>query len=83
VADDGNELQPDSLMGWWPLGVSLWGLGRFDESVTVCERAVMLPRAPNYVGHLGAAYARVGRTAISVVGRSLQAIDHQHIPVGF
>jgi serine/threonine-protein kinase len=55
------ELQPDSLTGLWPLGLALSGLGRDAESVGVVERAVMLSRAPFYVGQLGFVYARVGR----------------------
>jgi TolB-like protein/Tfp pilus assembly protein PilF len=55
------ELQPDALPGLWTLGLSLTGLGRHRESVAVLERAVVLSRAPMYVGLLGLALARAGR----------------------
>ena len=56
------ELQQDSLQGLWPLGMALCGLGRNDEGVTALERAVVLSRAPMYLGQLGLAYGRAGRT---------------------
>ena len=55
------DLQPDSLPGLMSLGFSMTSLGRHDESVATLERAVMLSRAPFYVGTLGLALARAGR----------------------
>ncbi len=55
------ELQPDALMGLCPLGMALSGQGRDLEAVPFVERAVMLSRAPFYVGQLGFTYARLGR----------------------
>jgi tetratricopeptide (TPR) repeat protein len=57
------ELQPDSLAGLWTRGIALSSLGRHDEAVTTCERAVILSQWPFYVGLLGMAYGRAGRTA--------------------
>jgi TolB-like protein len=57
------ELQPDSLAGLWTRGIALSSLGRHDEAVATCERAVVLSQWPFYVGLLGMAYGRAGRTA--------------------
>jgi serine/threonine protein kinase len=55
------EFQADSLSGLWPLGLALSGLGRSNEAVPLLERAVLLSRAPFYVGLLGMALGRAGR----------------------
>lgn len=55
------ELQPDSLTGLWTLGLALSGQERHDEAISVIERAVMLSRAPVFVGQLGLVYSRAGR----------------------
>ena len=55
------ELQPDALMGLWPLALAQSCLGRHDEAIAAAERAVTLSRAPFYVGILGGAYASAGR----------------------
>ncbi len=57
------ELQPDSLAALWTGGIALSGLGRHDEAIATCERAVVLSQWPFYVGLLGMAYGRAGRTA--------------------
>jgi tetratricopeptide (TPR) repeat protein len=54
------ELQPDYLLGLWPCGLALCGLGRNEEAIEVLERAATLSRAPLFVGVLGLAYARAG-----------------------
>jgi serine/threonine protein kinase/tetratricopeptide (TPR) repeat protein len=55
------ELQPEHLVGLWFLGLALCGLERYEEAIGALERAVVLSRAPTYVGFLGLAYARAGR----------------------
>jgi tetratricopeptide (TPR) repeat protein len=67
------ELQADSLTGLWPLGVALCGLSQHDEAVTILERAVLLSRAPYYVGLLGLAYGRAGRA-----GDARRLVDELH-----
>ena len=55
------ELQPDALLGLWPLMLNLSGLGRPEEAIATGERMIKLSRAPFYVGVLGIAYAQGGR----------------------
>ena len=59
------ELHPDFLPALWPRGLSLSLGGRHDEAVAALERAVMLSRAPLYVGLLGLASARAGRLDVA------------------
>lgn len=59
------ELHPDFLPALWPRGLSMSLAGRHDEAVAALERAVMLSRAPLYVGLLGLAYARSGRIDVA------------------
>jgi tetratricopeptide (TPR) repeat protein len=56
------ELQSDYLFGLWNLGVALSSLGRHEEAIQTLERAAKLSRSPMFVGLLGLAYARAGRT---------------------
>jgi serine/threonine protein kinase/Tfp pilus assembly protein PilF len=55
------ELHPDALPGLFTLGISLTRLERYEESIGVLERTVLLSRAPSYMGMLGLALARGGR----------------------
>ena len=57
------ELQPDSLLGYWPLALAQSDRGRHDEAIAAAERAVVLSRAPFYIGGLGSVYAAAGRAA--------------------
>ncbi len=56
------ELQSDFMLGLWVGGLALSGLGRHEEGLPLVERAVVLSRAPIFVGVLGLALARAGRT---------------------
>jgi tetratricopeptide (TPR) repeat protein len=55
-------LQPDYLFGLWVIGLTLCGMGRTEEAIQPLERAITLLRTPLFVGNLGLAYARAGRT---------------------
>ena len=56
-----HDLQPDHLIGFWIMGMALYGLGRIDKGISATERAVALSRAPLFVGMLGLGYGRAGR----------------------
>jgi len=56
------DLQPEYVFALWVLGVSQSCLGLSQEAVETLERVNVKSRAPIYVGLLGAAYARAGRT---------------------
>ena len=55
------DLQSDAMSGLWTLVVALCSLDRAAEAVPFAERAVLLSRAPFYLGQLGLVYARIGR----------------------
>jgi serine/threonine-protein kinase len=77
------ELQPDYLPALWPQGLALSWDGRHDEAIAALERAVTLSRAPLYVGLLGLACARAGRTEVARgLLRELQerAERGEHVP---
>jgi eukaryotic-like serine/threonine-protein kinase len=61
AAHQALELQPDHLFGLWVRGLALSGLGRHEEAIDTLERAVILARAPCFIGMLGLVYARAGR----------------------
>jgi serine/threonine-protein kinase len=56
------DLQPNYLFGMWMLGISLSASGRKLEAVEVLEKVVATSRAPIFIGLLGSAYNRAGRT---------------------
>jgi serine/threonine protein kinase/tetratricopeptide (TPR) repeat protein len=55
------ELQPDALMGLWPLVIALCGLGRVSEAAVVGDRLVTISRAPVFLGILALAQGLDGR----------------------
>jgi serine/threonine-protein kinase len=61
MAHHALELQPGYLLGLWGHSLALCGLERNEEAIKVLERAVVMSRAPNFVGTLGFACARAGR----------------------
>jgi serine/threonine protein kinase/Flp pilus assembly protein TadD len=56
------ELQPNYIFGLWLEGESQCALGRFEESIATLERVLPISRGPMFVGMLGCAYSRAGRT---------------------
>lgn len=56
------ELQPEYAFGLWVLGVSQSCFGLTQEAIETLERVIGKSRAPVFMGLLGAAYARAGRT---------------------
>jgi TolB-like protein len=62
IAQHALELQPGYLLGLWAQGMALCGLGRNEEAIKAFERAVTMSRTPLFVGLLGLAYARAGRS---------------------
>jgi len=66
--DDRNEY------AHWALGISCWGLLKYDESLAALERAVALN--PN----CSAAYGSLG-TLLGIIGRPEEAIVHQEIAI--
>ncbi len=56
------ELQPNYNFGLWMLGLALSSLERHQEAVETLERVVANSRSPVYVGLLGFAYQRAGRS---------------------
>lgn len=56
------ELQPNYLFGLWMLGLSLSSLNRHQEAVEVLEQVVTISRAPIFIGLMGCAYERAGRS---------------------
>jgi serine/threonine protein kinase/Tfp pilus assembly protein PilF len=56
------ELQPNYNFGLWMLGLALSSLERHQEAVETLERVVANSRSPVYVGLLGCAYERAGRS---------------------
>ena len=69
------ELQPDYLFGLWVHGLALCGLGRNEDAIEPLERAVVLSRAPIFVGNLGLAYGRAGR--IDDANRLLRELEER------
>lgn len=66
--DDRNEY------GHWALGISCWGLFKYDESLAALERAVDLnPNCSLAHGSLG--------TLLGILGRSEEAIENQKIAI--
>ena len=66
--DDRNEY------AHWALGISCWGLLKYDESLAALERAAALnPNCSLACGSLG--------TLLGILGRSEEAIAHQHIAI--
>ncbi len=61
-AQRARDLQTDYMLALWAHGVALCGLGRAEDAVEPFERAVTLSRAPVFVGLLGMAFARAGRS---------------------
>lgn len=58
------EREPDLVIAMYVKGMCCAQLGRFDEAITLLERAAdRSNRAPFYVGLLGNFYARAGRVA--------------------
>src|SRR5262249_25959994 len=55
-------LQADYIVGLWGLAIHLTATGLAAEAIPVAERLVSLSRAPIFVGTLGMAYGRAGRT---------------------
>jgi TolB-like protein len=62
LAQQAEELQADYLFGNWAKGLSLCILGRNDEAVETLEKVVAASRTPLFVGLLGTAYGRAGRS---------------------
>ncbi|HJZ78089.1 MAG TPA: hypothetical protein VKE51_40460 [Vicinamibacterales bacterium] len=56
------DLQADYIVGLWGLAIHLTATGWAAEAIPVAERLVSLSRAPIFVGTLGMAYGRAGRT---------------------
>ncbi len=56
------ELQPNYNFGLWMLGLALSSLERHQEAVENLERVVANSRAPIFIGLLGCAYQRAGRS---------------------
>jgi TolB-like protein/tetratricopeptide (TPR) repeat protein len=52
---------PESLQGWYALGLSSLSLGQVHEGLIALEKATNLAREPFGLGYLGCAYALVGR----------------------
>ena len=55
------ELQPDYLLAFWLLAITLDNAGRLDEAEAMINRAVVMSRAPIFIAMLGKIYARQGR----------------------
>jgi serine/threonine protein kinase/tetratricopeptide (TPR) repeat protein len=63
AAQEALDLQPDYLIGHWARGWARCVLGRNEEAIESLERVANLSRAPFFLGGLGFAYARAGRSA--------------------
>ena len=61
-ASQAVSLQPDYLFGHWIKGLSECYLGRELEAIETLEHVSSISRAPIFIGLLGAAYARAGRS---------------------
>ena len=61
-ASNALELQPDYIFGLWVRSLALSRLERHEEAIASMQRAVMLSRAPFFIGLLGMICARAGRT---------------------
>ncbi len=55
------DLQPDYLLAFWLLAITLDNAGRLDEAEAMINRAVVMSRAPIFVAMLAKIYARQGR----------------------
>jgi len=60
-ASSALELQPDYIFALWVRSLALSALGRNEEAIASMERALIVSRAPIFVGILGLVYARAGR----------------------
>jgi TolB-like protein len=67
-------VKPESRFGLWYLGYALIGSGKFDEAITILEKAASVShRSPAVLGVLVRAYALGGRRT-----ESLQVLDELH-----
>ena len=73
MASNALEMQPDFIFGLWTRSLALSGLGRHEDAIASMERALVLSRAPIFVGLLGLIYARAGRREDAL--RLLQEIE--------
>jgi len=73
IARNALEMQPDYIFALWVRALALSALGRHGEAIASMERALILSRAPVFVGVLGLIYARAGRRDDAM--RLLQEIE--------
>ena len=67
------ELQPDYLLGFWLLAITLDNAGRLDEAEAMINRAVVMSRAPIFISMLAKIYARQGRAeACAAIEREIE-----------
>jgi serine/threonine protein kinase len=57
------ELQPDYLLSFWLLAITLDNAGRLDEAEVMINRAVAMSRAPIFISMLAKIHARQGHEA--------------------
>ena len=74
LARRATQLDSRNEYAHWALGISCWGLFKYDESLTALERAVALN--PN----CSVAYGSLG-TLLGILGRSDEAISNQEIAI--
>jgi predicted Zn-dependent protease len=70
------ELQPNYMFGLWMLGLILSSLNRHERAVETLEQVVAISRAPIFIGLLGCAYARAGRSEEAT--RLLLELEERH-----
>ncbi len=76
------EQEPDAWLGYWTLGLSLQGNGRYEEAVRALERAVELSdRHPFPLSNVAGAQARLGneRQAREILNELLMRASSEYI----
>ena len=58
----GTELDPQSFLAWWCLGLSLWASRQYDEAITAEERAIGIAGRHTWaLSIMASSHARAGR----------------------
>jgi TolB-like protein len=76
------DLFPDSLLGWWGLGLAEMGASKHGESIAAFERAAAISPEPLSIGYLGVAQARAGHlgTAASLLDQLRSRSEREPVP---
>ncbi|HSB14836.1 MAG TPA: tetratricopeptide repeat protein [Bryobacteraceae bacterium] len=76
------ELFPESLQGYYTLGLAVLGRGGYEEAISVFEKAAAISPDAISISYLGHAQARAGHVdaAIRLTGELLARSEREHIP---